>query len=128
MGEGGEGSSHEVYQAEVVHAPVTPGKPSGSDPNRVCKDWLGFNEAILEESSVKKSFSCSDGSLGSSSQLNEMSGGMHSKFLMDEMWNSISCRDLLALADANKRNGSGNGGNAAETQRKHHHACFVPFC
>nr|GFC85046.1 protein ROS1-like [Tanacetum cinerariifolium] len=121
MGEGGEGSSsQEVYQAEVVHAHVTPGKPSGSDPSRVCKNLLGnpFGESILKETSVKKSFSCWDGSSGSSSQIDETSGGMRGKFLMDdvEMWNSISCRDLLALADANKTNGSGNGANAAETQ------------
>ncbi|KAI3822572.1 hypothetical protein L1987_10164 [Smallanthus sonchifolius] len=114
MDEKGESSSsRQFFPNEVAHAPATPAKPGRPNPNMICKNWLEnpFDEAIFEETSVKKSFSCWEGSFGSRSQPYDITGGMCNMFSMDEMEAlNISCRDLLALADASIKNGSGYGG------------------
>ncbi|KAJ0476642.1 putative DNA-(apurinic or apyrimidinic site) lyase [Helianthus annuus] len=112
MDERGESSSSYNFSPnEFVHAPVTPDKLGWPDANMI-KNWLEnpFREAGFEQRSVMNSFSCWDGGFGSTSQSYEIAGGMCGKFSVDdvETWNSISCRDLLALADATI--GKGGGG------------------
>ncbi|XP_024985327.1 protein ROS1-like isoform X1 [Cynara cardunculus var. scolymus] len=109
MGEEGESSSsRQVYPPEVAYAPATPAKPDRSDWGPIGIDWLKnqFDEVIFEETSAKKSISCWEGNSVSTSHIYDLSG-----FSMDdvETWNSISCRDLLALADATIRRGSDDG-------------------
>lgn len=90
------------------YVPVTPDKPPGRpDPKPICKNWLEnpFDGAVIEEASF----------FGSTSQTYDVTGGMcnNNMFSIDdvETWNNISCRDLLALADASIRNASDYGGN-----------------
>ncbi|KAD0066206.1 hypothetical protein R6Q59_011486 [Mikania micrantha] len=129
MDERGESSSsHQFFPTEVGHEPSTPAKPGQPDPNMICKNWLEnpFNEVVLEETFVNKSFSCWHGGFESASQAYEITGGISSKFSMDdvETWN-ISCRDLLALADPGIKNGSDYDGGACQTQ---HHGQVNLLC
>ncbi|KAJ9555010.1 LOW QUALITY PROTEIN: hypothetical protein OSB04_009624 [Centaurea solstitialis] len=123
MGENGESScSRQVYPPEVGYGPATPGKPYRSELNTISHGWLNgpFDEIFFEETSATKSaVSCWEGNnLGSTSQIYDIGGGMCNAFSVDdvETWNSISCRDLLALADTGIQKGSGDGsGGGAET-------------
>ncbi|KAI7751356.1 hypothetical protein M8C21_023453 [Ambrosia artemisiifolia] len=116
MDEGGESSSSHNFSPNAV-GPVTPDKMGRADPNVICKNWLEnpFEEAVLEQTSGLNSFSCWDGGFGSTSQGYGITGGMCGKFSMDDVdiWSSISCRDLLALADATIRKGSDYGGGGS---------------
>ncbi|KAI3687882.1 hypothetical protein L1987_81585 [Smallanthus sonchifolius] len=114
MDERGESSSSRQFSPnEMANAPAMPVKPGQPDPNVICKNWLEnpFDVAFFEETSVKKSFSCWEGGFGSTSQAYEIRGGTRNMFSMDEVETlNISCRDLLALADASIKYGSGYGG------------------
>ncbi|XP_076916157.1 DNA glycosylase/AP lyase ROS1-like [Bidens hawaiensis] len=90
------------------YLPVTPDKPGRPDPNPICKNWLEnpFDEAVFEEASF----------FGSTGQSYDATGGMCNMFSMDdvETWNNISCRDLLALADASIEKASYYGGGGVD--------------
>lgn len=124
--------SNEFVYAPVTPAKL--GQPEQPDPNTMTKNWLQnpFDEVFLEETSVMRSFNCwndgfgstsqsyningefgstsqrynINGGFGSTSQSYNMNGGMCNMFSMDdvETW-SISCQDLLAIADAGIKKG-----------------------
>ncbi|CAI9262310.1 unnamed protein product [Lactuca saligna] len=83
----GRESSYEGYPVNVCWTPTTPANPDVSDPKSNCKN-------------------------GSEEQL-DMNAAMYNTFLIDNVWKSIPCSDLLALADAaitTKVSGGGCGG------------------
>ncbi|KAM0048532.1 putative DNA-(apurinic or apyrimidinic site) lyase [Helianthus debilis subsp. tardiflorus] len=100
---------NEFVQNEVVYVPMTPAKTGQPDSDMTGKNWFEspFDEAIFEEQSMKKSFSCWKGSFGSTSQ-------MYNRFSLDDAETlSMSCQDLLALATKKGSDCGGYGGGAA---------------
>ncbi|KAJ0836993.1 putative DNA-(apurinic or apyrimidinic site) lyase [Helianthus annuus] len=100
---------NEFVQNEVVYVPMTPAKTGQPDSDMIGKNWFEnpFDEAIFEEQSMKKSFSCWKGSFGSTSQ-------MYNRFSLDDAETlSMSCQDLLALATKKGSDCGGYGGGVA---------------